>query len=231
VLKALITERTLMIEPKGVDPFTMPNRLKILMASNADWVVPATADERRYFVLDVSNARRGDFPYFVRLHEALDEGELAAFLEHLLTLDLSEFNIRDVPHTGALDRQKLTGADSVTAFWYDCLREGTVIGTGEGAWPQNIVTQVLHAAYVDHAKDHGERHPVTDARMAERLTQLWEGCGVRRVRPHLPWNGIERPQRYALGTLTQHREAFLKAMNIDGHEWPVVDAGGPDASG
>ena len=32
-LKALITERTLMIEPKGVDSFQMPNRLKILMAS------------------------------------------------------------------------------------------------------------------------------------------------------------------------------------------------------
>ena len=33
-----------MIEPKGVDPFPMPNRLKILMASNNDWVVPASAD-------------------------------------------------------------------------------------------------------------------------------------------------------------------------------------------
>ena len=41
VLKALITERTLMIEPKGVDSFQMPNRLKILMASNNDWVVPS----------------------------------------------------------------------------------------------------------------------------------------------------------------------------------------------
>ena len=52
-LKALITERTLMIEPKGVDAFQMPNRLKILIASNNEWAVPASADERRYFVLDV----------------------------------------------------------------------------------------------------------------------------------------------------------------------------------
>ena len=58
-LKALITERTLMIEPKGVDSFQMPNRLKILMASNNDWVVPASADERRYFVLDVSDTPQG----------------------------------------------------------------------------------------------------------------------------------------------------------------------------
>jgi hypothetical protein len=47
ILKALITEPTLMIEAKGVDAFMMLNRLKIVLASNADWVVPATADERR----------------------------------------------------------------------------------------------------------------------------------------------------------------------------------------
>ena len=64
-LKALITERTLMIEPKGVDSFPMPNRLKILMASNNDWVVPASADERRYFVLDVPDTRKGDKAYFI----------------------------------------------------------------------------------------------------------------------------------------------------------------------
>ena len=59
-LKALVTEPTIPIEPKFVNLFQTTNRLKILMASNADWVVPATADERRYFVLDVSDCRRGD---------------------------------------------------------------------------------------------------------------------------------------------------------------------------
>ena len=54
-LKALVTEPTIPIEPKFVNLFQTTNRLKILMASNADWVVPATADERRYFVLDVSD--------------------------------------------------------------------------------------------------------------------------------------------------------------------------------
>jgi Family of unknown function (DUF5906) len=57
VLKALVTQDTLVIEPKGVDPFPMPNRLKIIIASNHDWVVPATRDERRYFALDVPDTR------------------------------------------------------------------------------------------------------------------------------------------------------------------------------
>ena len=46
-----------MIEPKGVDPFSVRNCIHLLMSSNADWVVPAGADARRYFVLDVSDAQ------------------------------------------------------------------------------------------------------------------------------------------------------------------------------
>ena len=57
-LKALVTEPTIPIEPKFVNLFQAPNRLKILIASNADWVVPATADERRYFVLDVADTAK-----------------------------------------------------------------------------------------------------------------------------------------------------------------------------
>jgi len=50
VLKGLITEPCLVIEQKGIDAVQWPNRLKIAMAANADWVVPASAGERRYAV-------------------------------------------------------------------------------------------------------------------------------------------------------------------------------------
>ena len=55
VLKGLITEPTLLIEQKGIDAVQWPNRLHVLMAANADWVVPASYDERRFAVFDVSN--------------------------------------------------------------------------------------------------------------------------------------------------------------------------------
>src|SRR5262249_30466115 len=41
VLKAIITEPTIQIEPKGCDPFAVRNTLKIFMSSNNDFVVPA----------------------------------------------------------------------------------------------------------------------------------------------------------------------------------------------
>jgi hypothetical protein len=47
-LKALITEDSILIEPKGLDCFAVRNCVHLVMASNADWVVPASADARRH---------------------------------------------------------------------------------------------------------------------------------------------------------------------------------------
>ena len=223
-LKALVTESVIAIEQKFVNAFQAVNRLKILVASNADWVVPATHDERRYFVLDVSDCRRGDRDYFTKLNNAIDGDELPAFLGYLLNLDLSGFDHRNPPHTTALNRQKLAGADSLTAFWLDCLTNGEIIGTGEPEWPEDVVAQVLHGAYVDHAHTHGDRHPLRDHHMAEKLATLMPGACLRRTRPWRPYGDNPRPTRYALQPLDDCRAAFLKAMKIDIYAWPEMDA-------
>ena len=88
-LKALITEGVVAIEPKGVDLVMGKNRTHIIMATNSDWAVPASAEERRFFVTDVSSAKRGDFKYFEELNAELDTGGLAAMLHNLLNYDLS----------------------------------------------------------------------------------------------------------------------------------------------
>jgi hypothetical protein len=106
ILKALITEDTLMIEPKGVDPFAVRNCLHLIMSSNNDWVIPAGADARRYFVLGVPDAKKQDHAYFAAIAREMDEGGREALLYHLLDRDLSSFNLRDVPQTDALADQK-----------------------------------------------------------------------------------------------------------------------------
>ena len=60
-LKSLVTEETIMIEPKYFGPFQVRNLLHIMMSSNNDWVVPAGHGSRRYAVYKVSNALVGDF--------------------------------------------------------------------------------------------------------------------------------------------------------------------------
>lgn len=106
ILKALITEPTLMIEPKGLDTFPVKNCLKIWMSSNAEWVIPAGHDARRFFVLDVAAHKKQNHDYFAAIANQMESGGCEALLYDLLLRDLSQFNVRQAPQTAALADQK-----------------------------------------------------------------------------------------------------------------------------
>ena len=107
VLKSLITEPVIPIEPKGLNMFMMPSALKVLMASNSKWIVPASGDERRYAVFEVSEAHKQDHVYFGRIVDQLKNGGLGAMLHDLRKLDLEGWHPRmEVPETDALREQK-----------------------------------------------------------------------------------------------------------------------------
>src|SRR3954454_6708582 len=55
VLKSLITEPFLTIEAKYQNAVQQPNYVHLMMASNEAWVIPASSDARRYFVLEISS--------------------------------------------------------------------------------------------------------------------------------------------------------------------------------
>jgi hypothetical protein len=113
VLKSLITERTLMVTKKGVDSVQALNRVKLGIASNLDWVVPASHDERRYAVTDIDNRyAKGEAPeeerkqYFGAINRELKGGGAEAMLYDLLQMELGDWHPREVPTTLGLMRQK-----------------------------------------------------------------------------------------------------------------------------
>ena len=122
-LKRLITESTLAIEAKGKDVVQCRNMLHVMMASNEDWVVPASLDdERRFAVFEVAPIFKGHHEFFQKLNDQLDNGGLQALLWDLKTRDISEFHPRrSVPKTGALARQKIATMDFLDGWWYNCL--------------------------------------------------------------------------------------------------------------
>src|SRR5262249_55733679 len=115
-LKAMISEPTIPIEPKGLDVMQVRNCLMVFMASNEAWVVPAGGDARRFFVLEVSDCRKGDDDYFTTLAKQMDNGGRAALLHYLLNRDIRGFNIRRVPLTEALADQKAHSRRGVDAL-------------------------------------------------------------------------------------------------------------------
>ncbi len=105
-LKSLITEPYLTVEAKFQNAVQSPNFLHVMMASNEEWVVPAAHDARRFFVLEVSDLVKGNHGYFSELWAQLEAGGYTAMLYDLLAMDLTSFNVRAVPTTEGLQRQR-----------------------------------------------------------------------------------------------------------------------------
>jgi hypothetical protein len=123
-LQALITEPLLVVEQKGVDAVQWKNRLHLIMAANAEWVVPAAHDERRYAVFDVAPTAVGDKKYFAELYAEMENGGLAAMLWDMLHAKLGDWHPREIPQTRALQEQKQRSLDPRWEFWEGILQNG-----------------------------------------------------------------------------------------------------------
>lgn len=209
-LKALITEPTIIIEGKGKDVVVARNHLHIGMASNEDWVFPASLeDERRLAISDVNAKFRGNKAFFDALHSQMHKGGLQAMLFELKTRDISKFHPRqDVPSTAALANQKLQSLDSWDSWWYESLCTGDLGGGNaplsanawdEGSfcvWASDDVKEGLEL----HLRKVGDRYfgrrsmdTIMGARMQRRVD------GIKKVRVTCP------PDRRDLKTDTAGR--------------------------
>lgn len=128
MLKYLITSTSVMIEPKGMNAFPIPSVLRLFVSSNERWVVPATEDEGRFFILSVSEKRRNDHEYFGKLRDEMNGSGPAALLAYLMSYDISKFQVRAVPDTTALAEQKIQGLKNVERWWMDTLQRGEMDG-------------------------------------------------------------------------------------------------------
>lgn len=154
VLKGLITEPYLDIEAKFRDLVEAVNRLHIMMASNEAWVVPAGMDERRFFVLDVSDEFANNHEYFAPIiREMKDEGGDAAMLHDLLRLDVSKFNPAVIPQTQGLQEQKKLSMGLEWKWYDDVLARGYVLESKHGCeeqlhqWFSSVTMDALYASY------------------------------------------------------------------------------------
>ena len=135
VLKGLIAEPYLVIEQKGIDAVQWQNRLKIAMAANADWVVPASAGERRYAFFDCADTyvkgRCNDAErqtYFDALDHELEHGGLEAMLHDLSRWELGNWHPRQVYETDALREQKEQSLPPLEEWLVEVLQDGALPG-------------------------------------------------------------------------------------------------------
>lgn len=226
-LKGLITSAEQMIESKGIDPIRLKNYVRIIMTSNERWVVPAGKEERRFCVLDVNPRCMQNIEYFSEMEAELSNGGREALLHDLLTFDLSQINLRQIPRTEALLEQKVHSFDSMDSWWMERLEAGAILHVAD-EWPATVPTNALYLDYVAAAERVGQRRKIDPNVFGMRLFELMPGLERKRApRGYMPAfdpepgeaRGPKRPWLYALPALDVCREAFDARIGQP-HSWP-----------
>jgi hypothetical protein len=227
-LKKLITDKGATYEYKGVDPFDGVNHVAVMSGGNEAWQVPASMDERRFCVSNVSEAHRvpddasANHPnrlYWNRVHRELEGGGLSAFLYDLLNRDLKGWHPRmGVPRTAAMAEQKLHSLTGVSKWWYEILRDGDLpdmrTESEERDWSKGALrtnpTKVT-ARYCEwlHFKN-PHANPSSKAVLKELRQWGWEGGDEKHREPTL-----ERTRYWLMPSIGDGRTMFAARLGHD----------------
>lgn len=144
MLKGLITEPEIAIEAKNENVKPTKNYLHVMMASNEHWVVPASPDERRYFVAECALKYQGNAAWFDKLYAELaanDDSGYKRFLWDMLKTPITPgFHPRNYPMTGALLDQKVHSLSVLSQFFFNALNEDRIPFTPfKGDWRKERV--------------------------------------------------------------------------------------------
>jgi hypothetical protein len=210
-LKGLITEPTIAIEFKGKDLIHVQNFVRVVMASNKEWVVPAEFGDRRFFVVDVSDTHARDSTYFGAIHAQLANGGREALLHHLLSMDLSGIDLRRFPETDARHDQQLRSMDPITAWWHERLHAGTQRATHD-VWETQIVVGDLFQEFCGELKRPNDRSNQTEFGM--KMRKLLPSIGRRRAEMSLSGGAKRQCWVYEFKDLATARREFEGATGL-----------------
>jgi len=221
VLKTLITEPRRQYEQKYQGVVELDNYTRVIMATNNDWAVPAGLEERRFFVLQVSDAKMQNLEYFGQIKHEMRSGGREALLHILLNRDLSGVQIRKFPRTAALAEQQELSLDSVGRWWLDALEEGgigccrsdgslqpttTFNPEGHKSWPQFAPKGLIYAHYQEHARKQNARYHCSQSIFGKKLR---EWVKVQETRPVISGT---RVTGYIMPTLSEAQAQFDAAL-------------------
>ncbi|MFC5372579.1 primase-helicase family protein [Brevundimonas faecalis] len=212
-LKHLITSPRVMVEPKGIDAFEIDSKANFIFSSNREQVVPATAGERRFFVLRVATHKVRNRAYFKAIKAERNSGGAEAFVAEMMAEDLTDFDIMEPPTTEALGDQIVEGLTGLDRWWRDVLTEGRLPWRREAAdgapcelgWPESgawtVHCAVVQQSAADHVRSYqGPPSPASVGRFISKVT----GADKQRE------STGERAWCYILPSLDDCRAAFVQ---------------------
>lgn len=151
-LKGIISETSVNLERKGLEIEPLPNYCRLIFASNHMRVLNAGIRERRYLVLEPSDAKAQDSAYFRELWGWIRDGGAAKLLHYLLQVDISGFDPYKCPQTKALIAEKLANLSGVNRFFYNEIMRPEPFGGKARIYAHELIDDFVAWSVDDEAK-------------------------------------------------------------------------------
>jgi hypothetical protein len=226
-LKTLITERHVTVEQKHRDPITLKNCRHMVFSSNEDWPVHIDRDDRRFFVLEISDKYKENTKYFKRIHDWADSGGLEALLDHFQHYDISNFNFRNIPQSVSAFQIKLDSACSTEVYVFEALKERRLrihgntnenfgcMGINDLAfWKEEIFDIPKHEVYQNYVYwcEDQKIRPETNRKLGRSIKKLLPSANTdKRVR-----DDESRVYSYEFPPLSKARKEFEESYKAIG---------------
>ena len=125
-LKSMLTDDVRTHHQKFKDLVETENHVKSIISSQNKWYAPDTPGTRRFAAMDVSDVKKGDKEYFIKLAAASKEGK-EVLLHRWMNREVTHDEMREPPQWESqygLDA-KLKSADQVVTFLFQWASAGT----------------------------------------------------------------------------------------------------------
>lgn len=153
-MKSLVTEPDVLVSEKYQPARIIESYHRFVMTTNASHAKHTEIDDRRDFVLRVSDQHKGDLDYWSELRRHFDPASLAAFVYQLQLVQLADFNVRKVPTTQAKTEAKdLQSRTDGKSYWFQYLQDG------EEHWHQFMMSNQLLEGVLNHG-GHFHKKPI-----------------------------------------------------------------------
>ena len=179
-------------------------------------MVPAGNEERRFFVIDIGEARMQARAYFGGIVDQMNNGGREALFHHLLEYNLGGVDLGSPPQTAALQDQKNYSASPVQQWWFERLMDGHTKSDGN-LWHSDTRTDTLYEDYCDVCEKIGVRRRASSMAFGKELKKLVPGLVKARIQKekHRYW-------AYRIPDLKECRRQFDQ-LTRSTHDWPAED--------
>ena len=150
--KGIISEDTISLELKGIDPEPIPNLARFIFAGNHDQIIRAGSRERRFLVLEPSTQMIENQQYWDKVNHQIDNGGDTAFMDYLLSLDISDFNPYKAPATQGLINEKVMSLSGAQGFIYSELTKERPFSNAARLFATQLVSDYLQWSFNNNSK-------------------------------------------------------------------------------